>query len=549
MYLQHFGLKRHPFGLSPRIDFVYRSGAFEENMAHLVYGLDNREAITMITGPVGSGKTLAIHSFLDRLGNQFSTALVTNTQVNPVELLKLILEDLDVATPPGCDKSDLLILFKDFLLQEHISGRRVLIVIDEAQNLPLDALEEVRLLTNLGQGDHQPVQIVLVGQPELEDIINSPQLRQLRQRIRVHYQLAPLAPGEIEAYLNHRMEVAGCSRKIFDKHAIERIAEYSRGIPRLVNALANAALLSAFVAGRDAVKAKDVDPVEAGLPESVAGEGPQSAADAAPGHAAPPPPPEPETPAPPPSVSRQGKGTRPDTLPTPELPTVETPSPPASAGAGTPSAGQPERKRQPIGLVVVLVLILAPAILYFSGQLDGLIGRTGTEAAPAAAATEPANPPPAAENAGAETAPGEPADTPAGNDSATEASTGAPRDPGETPAVTGAPRDQGGTPAATAAQAQPDQASGDEQPAAAAATTIAVHVASFTDRGQAQRYAFVLRNRSYPTEVRTFVLDGQTWYRVCLGPYTDEDQARSDLERLKKEEGITYYQILRTDAR
>ena len=267
MYLDHFGLTVNPFGLSPKINFVFESGAFEENMAHLVYGLENSEAITLISGPVGSGKTLAIQTFLMKLGSQFSFALVTNTQVTSIELLKLILEDLDIKTPIGCDKSDLLILFKDFLLQEHNDGRRVVIVIDEAQNLEPDALEEVRLLTNLGQGDFQPVQIVLVGQPELEALVDQPSLRQLRQRIRVHYRLTPLLVSEVEGYLNHRMQVAGCSRSVFSSEAVLRIFQLSGGIPRLTNSLANAALLSAYVAGRDSVKSEDVDPGEAGMPD------------------------------------------------------------------------------------------------------------------------------------------------------------------------------------------------------------------------------------------------------------------------------------------
>ena len=265
MYHNHFGLRTSPFGLSPRLNFVFRSGAFEENMVHLVYGLENSEAITMITGPVGSGKTLAIQSFLDKLGSQYSFALVTNTQVNSIELLKLILEDLDIPTPIGCDKSDLLILFKNYLFEEHSNSRRVLIVIDEAQNLAPDSLEEVRLLTNIGQGDYQPVQIVLVGQPELEPLINSTGLSQLRQRIRVHYRLTPLLADEIGDYLKYRMEVAGCKVRVFSTGAVSRIFQFSNGIPRLVNALANAALLSAFVDGRMEVKSKDIVPEEAGI--------------------------------------------------------------------------------------------------------------------------------------------------------------------------------------------------------------------------------------------------------------------------------------------
>ncbi|MBK8019081.1 MAG: AAA family ATPase [Betaproteobacteria bacterium] len=152
MFLREFGLAVHPFGISPRLDFLYKSGAFEESIAHLVYGLDSNEAIIMITGAIGTGKTMAIQSFLSHLGDRYLTALVTNTSVDAKELLKLVLEDLGVPVEPGADKSDLLIAFKKFLIASGRDGKRLIVVIDEAQNLSREALEEIRLLTNLGQG-------------------------------------------------------------------------------------------------------------------------------------------------------------------------------------------------------------------------------------------------------------------------------------------------------------------------------------------------------------------------------------------------------------
>ena len=262
MYLDHFGLTVNPFGLSPKLEFLYKSSAFEESMAHLIYGVDNSEAIVMITGAIGTGKTMALQSFMANLNQSFQWALVTNTQVTPTELLKLILEDLGIEFPLGCDKSDLLILFKEFLIKTSRNGQRVIIIIDEAQNMTREVLEEIRLLTNLGQGDIQPVQVILVGQPELEAVVNRPDLAQLRQRIRVHYRLEPLSRKEVEEYLNHRMAVAGCKDHVFKSAAIDLIADYSGGVPRLVNSLAGQALLSAFVAGRRHVTAEDVEPPE-----------------------------------------------------------------------------------------------------------------------------------------------------------------------------------------------------------------------------------------------------------------------------------------------
>src|SRR5512145_2572914 len=144
MYLEHFGLTVSPFGISPRLDFLYKSGAFEESMAHLVYGLDSSEAIVMITGAIGTGKTMAVQSFLSYLGDRYMSALVTNTCVDGRELLKLILDDLGAPFDAGADKSDLLIAFKKFLIEAGREGKRIVIVIDEAQNLARGVLEEIR---------------------------------------------------------------------------------------------------------------------------------------------------------------------------------------------------------------------------------------------------------------------------------------------------------------------------------------------------------------------------------------------------------------------
>jgi type II secretory pathway predicted ATPase ExeA/cell division protein FtsN len=258
MYLDHFDLAVEPFSLAPKRDFVYPSDTFQESMAHLLYGLENQEAVVLITGPIGSGKTTALQAFLGNLGDRYDSALVTNTNVSAKELLKLILEDLGAARIENPDKSDLLILFKDYLLQAHRAGKRVLVVVDEAQNLATDVLEEIRLLTNLGQGDSQPVQIILAGQPELEAKVNRPELAQLRQRVRIHYKLEPLTMKETAAYLHHRMAVAGCERQVFRDDVAGEIFRRTGGVPRLINSLAAEALLAAFVADRDHVRPQDL---------------------------------------------------------------------------------------------------------------------------------------------------------------------------------------------------------------------------------------------------------------------------------------------------
>lgn len=339
MYLEHFGLGVNPFSLSPKLDFLYKSGTFEESMAHLVFGLDNHEAIVLITGAIGTGKTMALQSFLTNLGPRFEFALITNTRVTAVELLKLVLEDLGVGLPIGADKSDLLILFKDYLHGAYLEGKMVLIVVDEAQNLAPEVLEEIRLLTNLGQGDIQPVQIILVGQPELEETVNRPDLAQIRQRIRVHYNLDPLTRSEAEEYLNHRMAVAGCKRHVFTSGAIDRIFKGSRGVPRLVNTMAGEALLAAFVAGHEMVQPGDIEedqdlsfatgPAPAPKDSFQVPDIPQPVAAPAP---PPPPPPPPATQEPAPVTS-----TPPEPVPAPE---------PVSKPA-SPAATQPIPKPKP----------------------------------------------------------------------------------------------------------------------------------------------------------------------------------------------------------
>jgi type II secretory pathway predicted ATPase ExeA len=342
MYLEHFGLYVKPFGISPQLDFLYKSSAFEESMAHLVYGLDNSEAIVLITGPIGSGKTMALQSFLTELGPNYQSALVTNTQVTTIELLKLILEDLGAPLGPGWDKSDLLISFKNLLAQSWRDGKKVIVVIDEAQNLSAEVLEEVRLLTNLGQGMEQPVQLVLVGQPELKEIVNSPELAQLRQRIRVHCEVTTLDFQEMVEYVNHRMKVAGCDREVFEPSALERLFEVSGGVPRLVNTFAGDALLSAFVSMKTTVSRRDID--EGIRSEGAEDDGPRPELDPIlAGRVDPAPPaPAPEPPAPAPAPPAPAPEPRaPSPVPPAPAPEPRAPSPAPPAPAPEPRAPSP----------------------------------------------------------------------------------------------------------------------------------------------------------------------------------------------------------------
>ncbi|MDO9172964.1 MAG: AAA family ATPase, partial [bacterium] len=259
MYHDHFGLYTAPFSLSPHLHFVFRSTAFEETMAHLVYGLEGGEDLILITGEIGTGKTLALHNLIKHVSRSYRVALVNVTQIDFRELLKLLLAELNVSMPAAADRADLLSALKAEMVATHRQGQRVLLIVDEAQNLSAETLEGVRLLTNMGPPGEQVLQVVLSGQPGLRGQIDDPGLAQVRQRIRVHYHLEPMNRREVEEYIEHRLKVAGCERKLFRREAVERIHEQSGGIPRLVNVLADRALLAAYVDGADEVRGNHVE--------------------------------------------------------------------------------------------------------------------------------------------------------------------------------------------------------------------------------------------------------------------------------------------------
>lgn len=259
MYLKHFGLQSDPFRLDPSLDYVFVSKSHEETIAHLVYGIEQGEDFVLITGEIGTGKTLALHFLLDQIVSSYQTAFVNVTQINFLELLKLILDDFEVDFDRRGDRADLLAILKQYLKGLGNKREKALIVVDEAQNLDVGTLEGLRLLSNLTQPGPQLLQIVLAGQPGLLDKINSASMEQLKQRIRVKYNLEHLSRSETGPYIMHRMSVAGCADDVFSSGALDRIYELSQGVPRLVNQYAGAALLSAFVGKSKKVKTSHVE--------------------------------------------------------------------------------------------------------------------------------------------------------------------------------------------------------------------------------------------------------------------------------------------------
>ena len=253
MYLEFYGLKQAPFDLTPNPRFLFHSGKHREALNHLLYGIRERKGFVQLTGEVGAGKTTLCRALLEQLDGHFSTALILNPVLNATELMKAIATEfrLDVQ---GRDRLDTVAAISEFLVKQTEQGRESVLIIDEAQNLTEELLEQVRLLSNIETDDRKLLQIVLLGQPELRDRLNSPRLRQLRQRITVRYHLAPLTRFEVTQYVQHRLELAGAKGvPFFTQPALWRVYFYSRGIPRLVNAVCDKALLAGYVEHSDRI--------------------------------------------------------------------------------------------------------------------------------------------------------------------------------------------------------------------------------------------------------------------------------------------------------
>ncbi len=247
MYTKYFGLVTKPFELVPNPLFLFNSHSHKKALNYLKYGLQERAGFIMLVGEVGSGKTTIIRDIISHLSDDIILSQVFNTSANVRQILAMINEDFGL-TVDGKDKVALLRDLNDHLIALHTSGKRAVIIIDEAQNLSPAVLEEVRLLSNLEAKNAKLVQIVLVGQPELQTIITQPELRQLRQRISVHCQLEPLTREETEEYVFHRLATAGNRHAlVWHDGVFDALYEYSEGWPRMINIFCDFALLCVYV--------------------------------------------------------------------------------------------------------------------------------------------------------------------------------------------------------------------------------------------------------------------------------------------------------------
>ncbi len=269
MYEKHFGFRELPFNITPDPKYIYYSESHRRVLDHMVYGIEHRKGFVVLIGEVGCGKSMTCRALLRRLSDRTRTAYILNPLVSGTQLLRSILDDLGLH-PDGRDRLSLIGQLNAFLLDQTKVGNNVAVIIDEAQDLPPEVLEQIRLLSNLETDQHKLLQIILVGQPELETRLNSHEFRQLRQRILVRCRLRPLTEDETREYVRHRLTVAGGGEALLASvdEAAPRIHAYAQGIPRLINNLCDSALLVAYVTGTGALGVREV---EAALAEVEAG--------------------------------------------------------------------------------------------------------------------------------------------------------------------------------------------------------------------------------------------------------------------------------------
>lgn len=254
MYKEYFGLIELPFSIAPDPRYLYMSNQHREALAHLVYGMNSDGGFILITGEVGTGKTTVCRCFLEQIPENIDVAFILNPKMTAEELLASICDELRIQY--NRDNSSIKVFvdhINAYLLDAHARGRKTVLIIEEAQNLSTDVLEQIRLLTNLETNQQKLLQIIMLGQPELRDKLSRSELRQLSQRVTARYHLGPLSRQEVSEYVNHRLSVAGVHKKLFPDSIINRLYHLSNGIPRLINLICDRALLGVYAQGKERV--------------------------------------------------------------------------------------------------------------------------------------------------------------------------------------------------------------------------------------------------------------------------------------------------------
>jgi general secretion pathway protein A len=279
VYCAHFGLTREPFNVTPDPSFLYLSASHQVALAKLIYGIRRRRGFVVLTGEVGTGKTTLLQCLLEELNDGHTrSALLCDLTGGPRDLLRSLCQDIGLTLPKETDIQDYLISLNEFLLESYQKGDNVAVIIDEAQNLSAEVLERVRLLSNFETRQDKLLQIVLVGQPELSNRLNEPELRQLKQRVALRHHLAPLSLFECKEYIAKRLEISGGTASLFTNGAMRAVHSYSSGVPRLINILCDNGLFSAYTLRKPSVEPAMIEEIAQDLhltasPSASAGRG------------------------------------------------------------------------------------------------------------------------------------------------------------------------------------------------------------------------------------------------------------------------------------
>jgi general secretion pathway protein A len=258
LYTEYFGLREVPFSIVPDPHYFFISEGHREALANLMYGIKIDGGFVLLTGEVGTGKTTVCRCLLEHIPENCEIAFILNPKLSSVELLATICDEFGVSYPKGTRSiKDLVDRLNNFLLTIHEQDKRAILIIEEAQNLTVDVLEQIRLLTNLETSQRKLLQIIMLGQPELRDMLEKPELRQLSQRITARYHLGPLTNKEISAYIKHRLSVAGLLRgELFPPDTIKTLSRLTGGVPRLLNVICDRALLGTYIQGKEKIDNK-----------------------------------------------------------------------------------------------------------------------------------------------------------------------------------------------------------------------------------------------------------------------------------------------------
>ncbi len=260
MYTQFFGLAREPFSIAPDPRYLFMSERHREALAHLLYGLKGGGGFVLLTGEIGAGKTTVCRCFLEQVPRRVNVAYIVNPKQSTEELLQSICDEFRIPADGAVTAKDHVDVINEFLLRTHAVGQNNVLIIDEAQSLSSEVLEQLRLLTNLETNERKLLQIVLIGQPELRDMLARPQLEQLAQRVIARYHLEALTERETAQYIRHRLAVAGLTAAVpFDDVAVKRVHQLTRGVPRRINLLCDRAMLGAYAIGKATVDPRIID--------------------------------------------------------------------------------------------------------------------------------------------------------------------------------------------------------------------------------------------------------------------------------------------------